>query len=87
LVTTPNAAGLPAKLMGRFWREAAKPGHIMLFTPAALRKTLVASGFCDVTRPRWFIRYPRTSLSRTIAHFGMQSLGIDGGLRMVARRP
>jgi len=87
LVTTPNAAGLPAKLMGQRWREAAKPSHIVLFTPAALEKSLLAIGFRDVRRPRWFIRYPSASLLRAVAHFGMQSLGIDGSLRVVARRP
>jgi 2-polyprenyl-3-methyl-5-hydroxy-6-metoxy-1,4-benzoquinol methylase len=87
LVTTPNAAGLPAKLMGQRWREAAKPSHIVLFTPAALQKSLLAIGFRDVRRPRWLIRYPRTSLLRAVAHFGMQGLRIDGSLRVVARRP
>jgi SAM-dependent methyltransferase len=86
LVTTPNAAGLPAKLMGQRWREVGKPAQIVLFTPAALQKSLLAIGFCDVRRPRCFIRYPTASLLRTIAHFGMQSLRIDGGLRVVARR-
>jgi SAM-dependent methyltransferase len=86
LVTTPNAAGLPAKLMGQRWREATKPGHIVLFTPAAIRKILLEIGFCDVRRPRWLIRYPHASLSRAVAHFGMQGLSIDGGLRIVARR-
>jgi SAM-dependent methyltransferase len=87
LVTTPNAAGLPSKLMGRRWREAAKPSHIVLFTPAALQKSLLAIGFRDVRRPRWFIRYPCASLLRAVAHFAMQGLRIDGSLRVVARRP
>jgi SAM-dependent methyltransferase len=87
LVTTPNAAGLPAKLMGQRWREAVKPDHIVLFTPAALQKSLRTIGFRDVRRPRWFIRYPNASLLRAVAHFGMQGLGIDGSLRVVARRP
>jgi 2-polyprenyl-3-methyl-5-hydroxy-6-metoxy-1,4-benzoquinol methylase len=87
LVTTPNAAGLPAKLMGQRWREAAKASHIVLFTPAALQESLLAIGFRDVRRPRWFIRYPSASLLRAVVHFGMQGLRIDGGLRVVARRP
>jgi SAM-dependent methyltransferase len=87
LVTTPNAAGLPAKLTGPRWREATKPGHIVLFTPAAIRKTLLDAGFCEVRRAHWFIRYPHASLARTAAHLGMQGLSIDGGLRVVARRP
>jgi hypothetical protein len=48
---------------------------------------LLAIGFRDVRRPRWFIRYPNVSLSRAVAHFGMQGLRIDGSVRMVARRP
>lgn len=87
LVTTPNAAGLPAKLMGQRWREAAKPGHIVFFTPATLRKMLLEIGFCDVRRPRWFIRYRHASFSRAVAQMGMQGLRVDGGLRIVARRP
>jgi 2-polyprenyl-3-methyl-5-hydroxy-6-metoxy-1,4-benzoquinol methylase len=87
LVTTPNAAGLPAKLMGQHWREAVKPGHIVLFTPDALQRSLQAIGFRDVRRPRRFVRHPGASPLRAAAHFGMQALGIDGGLQMIARRP
>jgi 2-polyprenyl-3-methyl-5-hydroxy-6-metoxy-1,4-benzoquinol methylase len=87
LLTTPNAAGLPARLMGSRWREAGKAGHIVLFTPAALARSLLASGFTDVRRPHNFIRYPGASLLRRFAHFGMQRFRIDGSLRVVARRP
>jgi 2-polyprenyl-3-methyl-5-hydroxy-6-metoxy-1,4-benzoquinol methylase len=87
LITTPNAAGLPAILAGQHWREAAKPGHIVFFTPATLRNILQDSGFRHIRRPRWFIRYPHFSPLRTLAHFGLQKLAIDGGLRMIAYRP
>jgi 2-polyprenyl-3-methyl-5-hydroxy-6-metoxy-1,4-benzoquinol methylase len=86
LITTPNAAGLPARLMGQHWREAVKPGHIVFFTPAALSKTLEKNGFSQVQRPRWFIRYPRASPLRALLHFVLQKLALDGGLRMVAYR-
>jgi 2-polyprenyl-3-methyl-5-hydroxy-6-metoxy-1,4-benzoquinol methylase len=87
LITTPNAAGLPARLAGQHWREATKPGHIVFFTPQTLRNILRDAGFRHIRRPRWFIRYPNTSPLRTLAHFGLQKLGIDGGLRMIAYRP
>ncbi len=84
LITTPNAAGLPAKLMGHRWREAAKPGHIVFFTPAALRRTMHAIGFHHIERPCWFIRYAHASRLRALVHFGLQWLAVDGGLRVVA---
>ncbi len=87
LITTPNAAGLLARLMGQRWREAAKPGHIVFFTPTALSKILEKNGFSQVQRPRWLIRYPRASPLRALLHFGLQKLAVDGGLRVVAYRP
>ncbi len=86
-ITTPNAAGLPARRAGETWREATKPGHIVFFTPTTLRESLRNGGFRRIRRPRWFIRYPHTSPLRTLAHFGLQKLAIDGGLRMIAYRP
>jgi 2-polyprenyl-3-methyl-5-hydroxy-6-metoxy-1,4-benzoquinol methylase len=86
LVTTPNAAGLPARLLGRRWREAATPGHIVFFTPATLGKTLRNSGFKRAQRVRWFIRYPHASPLRAVVQFGLQALAIDGGLRIIAYR-
>jgi 2-polyprenyl-3-methyl-5-hydroxy-6-metoxy-1,4-benzoquinol methylase len=87
LITTPNAAGLLARLMGQRWREVAKPGHIVFFTPTALSKILEKNGFSQVQRPRWLIRYPRASPLRALLHFGLQKLAVDGGLRVVAYRP
>jgi 2-polyprenyl-3-methyl-5-hydroxy-6-metoxy-1,4-benzoquinol methylase len=87
LITTPNAAGLPARLMGQRWREAAKLGHVIFFTPPTLSKILKRNGFSRVKRPRWLIRYPHASPLRALVHFGMQKLAIDGGLRVVAYRP
>ncbi len=87
LITTPNADGLLARLMGQRWREAAKPGHVVFFTPAALLKILEKIGFSEVQRPRWLIRYQRASPLRAFLHFGLQKLAVDGGLRVVAYRP
>lgn len=87
LITTPNAAGFPARLMRQRWREAARPGHIVFFTPAALARILKKNGFSRVQRQRWHVRYPEASPLRALLHVGMQKLAIDGGLRMVAYRP
>jgi SAM-dependent methyltransferase len=85
-VTTPNAAGLPAKLCGARWREAGKPGHILFFTPRALRNLLPEVGFDVVYRPRWVVRYPDASTLRAAAQIALQALRQDGSLRMVAYR-
>jgi 2-polyprenyl-3-methyl-5-hydroxy-6-metoxy-1,4-benzoquinol methylase len=87
LITTPNAAGLPARLMGERWREAAKPGHLVFFTPTTLGRTLQKAGFSRVHRPRWRIRFPHASPLRAAVHSVLQKLAIDGGLRMIAFRP
>ncbi len=86
LVTTPNAAGLPARLMGQRWREVDKPGHVVFFTPATLTKALETAGFEPVCRPRWRIRFPSASPLRAALHSVLQTLAIDGGLRLVAFR-
>ncbi|HVH73774.1 MAG TPA: class I SAM-dependent methyltransferase [Stellaceae bacterium] len=86
LIQTPNIASLPAMLKGRHWHEATIPGHLVLFTPAALRKALRESGFRRVRRLRWVIHYPRASLLRALVHSGMQALAIGGNMHMVAYR-
>lgn len=83
-ITTPNAAGLPAKLMGQRWREADKPGHVVFFTPITLTRALERAGFEPVCRPRWRIRFPSASPLRAAVHSALQILAIDGGLRLIA---
>jgi hypothetical protein len=43
----PDAASLARWYSEKRWREAAKPSHIVLFTPAALQKSLLALGVTD----------------------------------------
>ena len=85
-ITTPNAAGLPAKFRGERWREAVRPGHVLLFTPRTLRSLLFETGFNRVERPRWLVRYTGSMQMRTILNFAMQSVLADGGLRVLAFR-
>jgi SAM-dependent methyltransferase len=83
-VTTPNPTGLPAKLAGEHWREAARPGHILFFPAATLQALLEKTGFCNIQRLRWLFRYPDASIVRTASHYLLQSARLDGGLRLLA---
>jgi 2-polyprenyl-3-methyl-5-hydroxy-6-metoxy-1,4-benzoquinol methylase len=83
-ITTPNAAGLLARVRGERWREALRPGHVLFFTPATLKSLLLETGFCHVKRPRWLVRYTRKMQLRTVLNFAMQSVLADGGLRFLA---
>jgi SAM-dependent methyltransferase len=83
-ITTPNAAGLPAKLRGERWREAVRPGHVLFFTPPTLKSLLLESGFSRIERPRRFVRYTGKMQPRTILNFAMQLTLLDGGLRIIA---
>jgi SAM-dependent methyltransferase len=83
-ITTPNAAGLPARLRGERWREAVRPGHVLFFTPPTLKSLLLETGFCRVERPRWSVRYTGKMQLRTVVNFAMQFVRVDGGLRMLA---
>jgi len=83
-ITTPNAAGLLARLRGEHWREALRPGHVLFFTPATLKSLLLESGFRHIKRPRWLVRYTRKMQVRTVLNFAMQSVLADGGLRFLA---
>ncbi len=85
-VTTPNAAGLPAKLHRERWREAAKAGHVLFFTPATLKRILVETGFRDVRRLRWLVRYSGAPRLRAALHFVLQSVLQDGHLRFLAHK-
>ncbi len=81
-VSTPNASGLNARLMRKGWREAAKPGHVVLFTPASLELTLRRAGFQE-RRLRWFVGYSRSRAKRFL-QYSLQMSRLEGGLRSLA---
>lgn len=83
-ITTPNAAGLLARLKGERWREASRPGHVVFFTPPTLKSLLLETGFCRIQRPRRLVRYTGRMQPRTILNFAMQFILVDGGLRVLA---
>ena len=82
-VTTPNAAGLNAKLRGSQWREAQKPGHLVFFTPRNLGSLLARCGYVGSRRLCWPVRYSENPL-RAGCHYTLQLLRLDGELRYVA---
>jgi 2-polyprenyl-3-methyl-5-hydroxy-6-metoxy-1,4-benzoquinol methylase len=83
-ITTPNPAGLLARLSGERWREAAKPGHVLFFSPTTLRGLLKVTDFCDTRRLRWLLRYPGVSTTRSALHYVLQAVLLDGSLRYLA---
>jgi len=48
VLATPNAAGLPHRRYGAFWRGLEPPRHLQLFTPWALERCARAAGLRDV---------------------------------------
>lgn len=45
---TPNAAGLEARIFGRFWAGWDRPRHLHVFTPTVLQEYLNQAGFHEV---------------------------------------
>lgn len=84
VLTTPNARGIRARLDGFQWREAQNPTHINLMSAPALEACLEQAGFSAVHRNHGPVRYIARGI-RARAQFMLQRLGIDGGLRFVAR--
>lgn len=50
VIATPNAAGLGAKMFGRYWRGYEVPRHLFVFTPASLSTILKRSGLQCINR-------------------------------------
>jgi 2-polyprenyl-3-methyl-5-hydroxy-6-metoxy-1,4-benzoquinol methylase len=73
-VAVPNAAGVPARLFGRYWYHWALPFHRSHFNVKTLRPLLRASGW----RPTraYFVSSPQ-GLVRTVLRWLRYELGID----------
>lgn len=84
-LTTPNAAGLAARLHGAKWREARNLFHLALYTPTGLKMLLTRTGYerlnCITFSPIGSASLPRAALHRTL-----QAVGLYGGLRVFARK-
>lgn len=84
VITTPNARGWRARLEGTNWREAQNPTHINLFSPYSIKVCLQKGGFDQIDRIFRPVRYSSNRMSALMLGI-TQVLGIDGGLKVVAR--
>jgi 2-polyprenyl-3-methyl-5-hydroxy-6-metoxy-1,4-benzoquinol methylase len=84
-LTTPNAAGLRARLGGDRWDEARKAGHLLLFGPRSLETMLERAGFDRRLRLRWLLAYSANP-ARGAVQVLLQLLALDGALRYLAWR-
>jgi SAM-dependent methyltransferase len=83
-ITTPNANGLHARLMGKKWREAQNPTHLCLFTPEGLRACATRSGYSSVVRDFERIVYGHSRVRNALGAV-LQRIGLDGSLRIHLR--
>jgi len=86
LITTPNARGLNARLMGDRWREARAAEHLFFFTPGNLETIVRESNFQHVCRLRWLVEYGSGNPLRNFLALLLQRLAVDGALRYLLRR-
>jgi SAM-dependent methyltransferase len=82
-VSTANTHGLNAMLRRARWREAAKPEHLVFFSPRLFAAVLRQCGYIRCRRLRWRVRYSDKPLRR-VFHSATQTLGLDGELRYLA---
>lgn len=70
VIQTPNAASLPAKLLGRYWPPIAPPEHTFYFAPATLRRASEAVGMQQVSVKAHVKRLRVGYAYDQFAHFG-----------------
>jgi len=75
---------LRSRLNGSNWREIQNPTHINLFSYQGLKRLLEQAGFTEVVRLYKPVSYNQSGL-RALALALTQLIGIDGGLRILAR--
>lgn len=81
-VSTPNAAGIKARVFQERWSEANNPGHLFLFTPRTLALALERGGYRRVRRLKWFVDYRRNP-AVSLLHRFLQMASMDGELRFL----
>ncbi|WP_018970505.1 class I SAM-dependent methyltransferase [Rubritalea marina] len=85
VITTPNSLGWRARIERFRWRESQNPTHINLFSEVALKKCLSEAGFSNIKRCYQPVQYKASGLKRFLLSI-TQVLGVDGGLRIIAKR-
>jgi 2-polyprenyl-3-methyl-5-hydroxy-6-metoxy-1,4-benzoquinol methylase len=83
-MATPNAAGLSARWNGGAWREAARPGHLVLLTPTSIARMFERAGYSRTQRLKWYVAY-RPGIRKYLGYI-LQGLSLDGELRYLAMK-
>jgi 2-polyprenyl-3-methyl-5-hydroxy-6-metoxy-1,4-benzoquinol methylase len=81
-LATPNANGLTARWNGDDWREATRPGHLVLLTPRSMARMLKQAGFGRYQRLKWYVAY-RPGIRMYLGYL-LQMFRVDGELRYLA---
>jgi 2-polyprenyl-3-methyl-5-hydroxy-6-metoxy-1,4-benzoquinol methylase len=81
-ISTPNAAGIKARLARDRWGELYNRSHVFFFSPKTLRGLVTHSGFHNVRRLTWFVNYRRHP-AVSVLHWVLQSTRMDGELRFL----
>lgn len=84
-LTTPNADGLQARLRGAAWEQVRNETHLCLYTRGAVTRVLDACGYRVVDWQRR-VAFPQRSPLRRVSDGLLQTLRLDGGLRVLAAR-
>jgi SAM-dependent methyltransferase len=82
-ISTPNARGARARLLGARWEQFMNPTHMCLYNSAALDTVLTQSGFRQRATLRR-VNFGRQGAARQGVDFLLQMARIDGGLRVLA---
>ena len=85
-ISTPNPAGLSARLRGANWREAAKAGHIVFLCEPTLGRILRSVGFTSVRPAHWNVSYGR-GLKHELSQRLLNLTGLQGASRLIAYKP
>jgi len=83
-LATPNAASLRARLHGAHWKELAKYGHMLFYTPDTLKLALKQAGFVACARVRNHVRYG-SNPGKVLAQYALQCARLEGELRYLAQ--
>lgn len=84
-LSTPNNKSLNARVKRSNWREANKDGHLALYSPTSLSKSLSITGFSKIKRLSWNIIYD-TNILVNFKDLLLRKILLDGELRYLAHR-
>jgi 2-polyprenyl-3-methyl-5-hydroxy-6-metoxy-1,4-benzoquinol methylase len=82
---TPDANSLKARLVGERWDNYRNPTHLYYFNCRSLEYALRVAGYPQTLTWRPTITYQFHGRARRLAQAGLQRLGLDGALRVLAR--